>query len=73
MPEIVAPSPARVEVFYLPKFKSSIHATCFYLPQALEFIEQWVGASYPFNCCKIVFGETTNCPITVGATVVIAR
>ncbi|KAJ3257113.1 hypothetical protein HK103_004941 [Boothiomyces macroporosus] len=72
MPEIVAPSPARVEVFYLPKFKSSIHATCFYLPQALEFIEQWVGASYPFNCCKIVFGETTNCPITVGATVVIA-
>ncbi|KAI8897387.1 hypothetical protein BC833DRAFT_49750 [Globomyces pollinis-pini] len=65
-------SPSRVEVFFPPWYKKSIHSTCFYLPQALEHIEQWTGASYPFSSLQIVFSETSRSPIVTGAQIIIA-
>jgi aminopeptidase N len=63
---------SRITVFYTPRFKKYIHSSCFYLPQVLQFAEQWIGASYPFGSLCLVFSETTHAPIISGATIIIA-
>jgi len=63
---------SRITVFFLSNCKNYIHPTCFYLPQALDFIEQWVGASYPFGSLEIVFTDCTHAPIISGATLIVA-
>lgn len=41
--------------------------------KALEFVEQWVGASYPFSSLKIVFSGTSSVPVISGATLVVVN
>ncbi|KAI8929013.1 hypothetical protein BC831DRAFT_433969 [Entophlyctis helioformis] len=50
-------------VFVLPGYKRD----------ALEFFEQWVGASFPFSSFKLVFVEECIAPVVTGATVVLTR
>jgi hypothetical protein len=64
---------SRITVFYLPNCKNFIQPSCFYLPQALEFVEQWVGGSFPFDELKIVFSDQTHTPIVSGATIIVAN
>ncbi|KAJ3358055.1 hypothetical protein HDU91_005325, partial [Kappamyces sp. JEL0680] len=67
-------SSSRLKVFYQKEWdKDLIYSTCHYLPQALDFVEQWVGASFPFASLKLVFSSTCPVPIISGATVIIVN
>ena len=63
---------SRITVFFLSNCKKYIHPSCFFLPQALDFIEQWVGASYPFGSLEIVITDCAHAPIISGATLIVA-
>nr|KAJ3423146.1 hypothetical protein HK105_001553 [Polyrhizophydium stewartii] len=60
-------------VFVLPQYKRDVRATTFFLPQALEFFEQWVAASFPYSSFNVVFVEENHCSVLTGSTMVLAR
>ncbi|KAL2915675.1 hypothetical protein HK105_204860 [Polyrhizophydium stewartii] len=59
-------------VFVLPQYKRDVRATTFFLPQALEFFEQWVAASFPYSSFNVVFVEENHCSVLTGSTMVLA-
>ncbi|KAJ1337027.1 hypothetical protein BSLG_006787 [Batrachochytrium salamandrivorans] len=60
-------------IFVLPEYKRDIRVSTFFLSQALEFFEQWVGSSFPFSSFKLVFVEESYSSIVTGSTMVLAR
>jgi hypothetical protein len=65
---------SRLKVFYQREWdKELIYSTCQYLPQAFDFVEQWIGASFPFSSLKLVFSSSSPVPIISGATVFIVN
>ncbi|KAH6585131.1 hypothetical protein BASA61_007054 [Batrachochytrium salamandrivorans] len=59
-------------IFVLPEYKRDIRVSTFFLSQALEFFEQWVGSSFPFSSFKLVFVEESYSSIVTGSTMVLA-
>ncbi|KAJ3267166.1 hypothetical protein HDU77_005369 [Chytriomyces hyalinus] len=57
----------KCEVFYPEGLAHEIQATIEFLPQAMEFYEQFTGLSYPFPSFKMVFLDNVVTPVILGA------
>ncbi|KAI8903370.1 hypothetical protein EDD86DRAFT_195844 [Gorgonomyces haynaldii] len=62
---------SKIEIFYPLGYKKAVQATTFFLPQAMEFFEQWIGTSYPFDSFKIVFTEHLSGLSFIGSSCVV--
>ena len=62
---------SKIEIFFLPGYKRSVQTSCFYLPQAMEFFEQLVGTSYPYDSFKLVFTDHMHARYIAGVSIAI--
>lgn len=61
--------PSKGLIFVPRGYKNDAKISSFYLGQALDFFEQWVGTSYPFSSFKLVFVEDAYSSVISGATI----
>ncbi|KAI9327044.1 hypothetical protein BDR26DRAFT_1012954 [Obelidium mucronatum] len=57
----------KCEAFFPDELKENVRATLDFLPQAMEFYDQFTGLSFPFPSYKIIFVHDASLPIIIGA------